>query len=129
MRRLINQLFTKGEIIDRQHEQINDKTNKIQGKRFGFSLPIHCPLFDSFLAIQACFFPNDADKFHAFWSFEGKIIRGNQRRGLAHRNKQTYAAQIRSSSYPIISPFYFRINSSGALNDDPASGVNGSGHS
>ena len=31
MKRLINQLFTKEEIINRQHEQINERTLKIKG--------------------------------------------------------------------------------------------------
>jgi hypothetical protein len=32
MKRLINQLFTKDEIIDRQHESDNERTNKVKGK-------------------------------------------------------------------------------------------------
>jgi hypothetical protein len=37
--------------------------------------------------VQAFFFHDDDDKIEGFWDFEGKIIRGNQRRGLVHRQK------------------------------------------
>ncbi|CAF3839074.1 unnamed protein product, partial [Rotaria sp. Silwood1] len=33
MKMLINKLFTKEEIIDRQHEQINERTMKIKGSQ------------------------------------------------------------------------------------------------
>ena len=42
-------------------------------------------------AIRACFYHDDDDRLDGFWYFEGKIIRGNQRRGLVHRKKQTYS--------------------------------------
>ena len=32
MKRLINQLFSKEEIIDGQHEQVNDRSKKLKGK-------------------------------------------------------------------------------------------------
>jgi hypothetical protein len=35
MKRLINQLFSKEEIMEGQHEQVNDRTKKIKGKTSG----------------------------------------------------------------------------------------------
>ncbi|CAF2089873.1 unnamed protein product [Rotaria magnacalcarata] len=40
-------------------------------------------------AIKIYFFDNNNDDFELFWKYEGKTIRGNQRRGRVHRNKQT----------------------------------------
>ncbi|CAF4289824.1 unnamed protein product [Rotaria magnacalcarata] len=44
-------------------------------------------------AIKACFFKDDKDKLDAFWECEGKITRGNQRRGRAHRQKVSLLSQ------------------------------------
>ncbi|CAF1229297.1 unnamed protein product, partial [Rotaria sordida] len=73
MKDLINELFTKEEIIDRKHEQINERTQKIKA------------------AIQAWFFYDDDDNITSFWDFEGKIIRGNQRCGHIFRQKHGLA--------------------------------------
>ncbi|CAF2985812.1 unnamed protein product, partial [Rotaria sp. Silwood2] len=75
MKDLINELFTKEEIIDDKHEQINERTEKIKA------------------AIQAWFFYDDDDNITSFWDFEGKIIRGNQRRGHIFRQKHALADQ------------------------------------
>lgn len=36
-------------------------------------------------AIKTYFFQNDDVQIDGFWDYQGKIIRGNQRRGLAYR--------------------------------------------
>lgn len=36
-------------------------------------------------AIKIYFFQNDGIQADGFWDYQGKIIRGNQRRGLAYR--------------------------------------------
>ncbi len=38
-------------------------------------------------AVQAYFLFNDDNKLNGFGDYEGKIIRGNQRRGHIHRKK------------------------------------------
>ncbi|CAF1501219.1 unnamed protein product [Rotaria magnacalcarata] len=72
---IVRQLFTEKEIIDREHEQDNERTTKIKD------------------AIKACFFKDDKDKLDAFWECEGKITRGNQRRGRAYRQKVSLLSQ------------------------------------
>ncbi|CAF1464985.1 unnamed protein product [Rotaria sordida] len=69
MKHLINKLFTEQEIRNRQHEQINERTLKIQE------------------AIQAYFYQGDQDAVDLFWDGHGKIVRENQRRGRLHRHK------------------------------------------
>ncbi|CAF3894735.1 unnamed protein product [Rotaria magnacalcarata] len=80
MKRLINELFTKEEIMNSEHEQINERTKKIKD------------------AVQACFFQDDPDKTDGFWEYEGKIVRGNQRRGLKHRKKLSSSTTAESST-------------------------------
>ncbi|CAF3688147.1 unnamed protein product [Rotaria sp. Silwood1] len=77
MKTLINQLFTKEEIIDRQHEQINERTMKIKGNQ-----PIswyHC--YSIYISVSeasnAYFYNNDNGKIEGFWNNQGKIVRGN----------------------------------------------------
>ncbi|CAF4711595.1 unnamed protein product, partial [Rotaria sp. Silwood1] len=69
MKSLINDLFTKEEIMAREHENVKERTEKI--KR----------------AVKVYFFQNDDIQVAGFWDFEGKIIRENQRRGVIFRNK------------------------------------------
>ncbi|CAF2631988.1 unnamed protein product [Rotaria sp. Silwood2] len=64
MKTLINQLFTNEEIINRQHEQINERTMKIK---------------------------------QAFWSNQGKIVRGNQRRGRSFRENKSVLTSIKTN--------------------------------
>ncbi|CAF3397100.1 unnamed protein product [Rotaria sp. Silwood2] len=69
MKHLINKLFTEEEIRNRQHEQINERTLKIQE------------------AIATYFYQVDRDVVDLFWDGHGKIVRENQRRGRLHRHK------------------------------------------
>lgn len=87
MKALINKLFTKDEIIDRKHEQINERTMKIKGSYLlsyhdCFHIQIHV-----LEALKVCFFDNNDARVDAFWDNQGKIIRGNQRRGRSFREK------------------------------------------
>ncbi|CAF3176877.1 unnamed protein product [Rotaria sp. Silwood2] len=75
MKTLINQLFTNEEIINRQHEQINERTMKI----------------------KAYFFNNDNDKIEAFWSNQGKVVRGNQRRGRSFRENKSVLTSTKTN--------------------------------
>lgn len=69
MKRLINELFTKEEIIAGEHENVNERTLQIQE------------------AVKVSFLNNDNELLEAFWNYQGKLIRGNQRRGRLFRNK------------------------------------------
>ena len=91
MKCLINQLFTKDEIINRQHESDNERTDKVKGNlRFHYEYLCVFVISLYIEAIRECFYNGDNDKLDGFWYFEGKVIRGNQRRGLIHRRKNTY---------------------------------------
>ncbi|CAM4786768.1 unnamed protein product [Rotaria magnacalcarata] len=69
MKRLINELFTKEEMMAREHEKTNERTEKIKK------------------AVELYFFQNDDIQVASFWDYEGKVIRQNQRRGTIFRNK------------------------------------------
>ncbi|CAF2835274.1 unnamed protein product [Rotaria sp. Silwood2] len=81
MKKLINELFTKNEIMEDNHEQENERTTKIKD------------------AIETAFFQGDKDKVEGFWEYEGKIIRGNQRRGLAHRKKLSLLSEQQIATF------------------------------
>lgn len=38
-------------------------------------------------AVKVYFFQNDDFQLDGFWDGQGKIVRGNQRRGIKHRRK------------------------------------------
>jgi hypothetical protein len=40
-------------------------------------------------AIKVYFFDNDDNKINGFWNNQGRIVRGNQRRGRSFRDKKT----------------------------------------
>ena len=87
MKRLINELFTKREIMDGEHEKTNERTTKIKSKLdalYQLYLHICLTILD---AIKVYFFRNDDVQGDGFWNHQGRIIRGNQRRGLAYRNR------------------------------------------
>ncbi|CAF1206414.1 unnamed protein product [Rotaria sordida] len=69
MKNLINDLFTKEEIMAREHENTNERTEKIKK------------------AVKVYFFQNNDIEVSGFWDYEGKVIRENQRRGAIFRNK------------------------------------------
>ena len=87
MKVLINQLFTKEEIINRQHEQLNERTMKIKGNQSASFHHCFCILLTTSEAIKVYFFGDDTEKTEGFWAYQGKIVRGNQRRGHAFRGK------------------------------------------
>ncbi|CAF4928459.1 unnamed protein product [Rotaria socialis] len=69
MKRLNNELFAKEEMMAREHEKTNERTEKNQK------------------SYQAVFFHNDDIQVASFWDYEDKVIRENQRRGTIFRNK------------------------------------------
>lgn len=87
MKRLINQLFTKEEIIAGLHGEDNERTMKIKGNRGSCANTVFT--FHSFFsaAIRTAFFQDDDEKLDGFWEYEGKLSRGNQRRGHISRTK------------------------------------------
>ncbi|CAF2946849.1 unnamed protein product, partial [Rotaria sp. Silwood2] len=74
MKQLVNALFTKDEIILGHHDQI-------------VLVLIGCNYFGVLEAVKKYFFSDDDENFKTFWDCDGKITRGNQKRGRAHREK------------------------------------------
>jgi hypothetical protein len=89
MKSLINELFTKKEIIEGKHEQFNERTEKIKGETFVLRYPLQYIQLILLEAVQAYFFQNDQVQFKFFWEGPGRITRGNQRRGHNHRHKHS----------------------------------------
>ncbi|CAF1503277.1 unnamed protein product [Adineta steineri] len=96
MKRLINKLFNETEIMNGDHEKDNERTMKIKE------------------AIQSYFFQDDENRLHGFWTGQGKIIRGNQKRGRAFRNKQSKSnepqAQTNTTTTAAIAADHFNKN-------------------
>ncbi|CAF2923973.1 unnamed protein product [Rotaria sp. Silwood2] len=87
MKSLINDLFTKEEIMAREHENTNERTEKIKSEYYVLLRRFHCICLTVLGAVKVYFFQNDDIQVAGFWDFEGKIIRENQRRGVMFRNK------------------------------------------
>ena len=81
MKRLINELFTKEEIMSREHE----KTRKNK-KRVMHRIHLFIVCLTVLEAIKVYYFQNYDIQVAGFWDYEGKTIRGNQRRGIIFRN-------------------------------------------
>lgn len=62
------------------NEQLKSKVNYIDLCR-----SLHCNCSTTLDAIKVYFFQNDDIQVDGFWDYQGKVIRGNQRRGLAYR--------------------------------------------
>jgi hypothetical protein len=89
MKFLINELFTKQEIMEGKHEEINERTEKIKGETFVLQYPFQYVQLTLLEAVQINFFHNDEFQFELFWKRQGKSIRGNQRRGHNYRKKHS----------------------------------------
>jgi hypothetical protein len=87
MKRLINQLFTKEEIMAGLHGEDNERTMKIKGNRGSRTNTVLIFHLSFLAAIRTAFFQDDDEKLDGFWEYEGKLIRGNQRRGHIFRTK------------------------------------------
>ena len=69
------------------HEKDNERTTKTKSERFTFHKSWYYIQLITLEAIQVYFFQDNKDKMDSFWYGEGRIIRGNQKRGHIYRNK------------------------------------------
>ncbi|CAF4408489.1 unnamed protein product [Rotaria sp. Silwood2] len=87
MKSLINDLFTKEEIMAREHENTNERTEKIKSEYYVLLRRFHCICLTVLGAVKVYFFQNDDIQVAGFWDFEDLLYFVKMSRERTLKNK------------------------------------------